>query len=259
MKSNEYISIGMYSLNHELQSAWESLFLLATEMNPTLNLPRKFLNSVDDAIITSTDNRLSHICGYPLVERFAGKFQPLCAPYFDIDGYKGAEYFSHFLVRQDQDSGINSIPDSKGFIAAINSLDSNSGMSVLRHEVEKVRGLGAIENFFKSLHISGSHANSIRSIVDGDADIASVDASTYYYLKKIKPELEDQLKIVGRSIKTPSPPLVTHTSNPLCAPSELADALNGSLLALTDELKELLNIKKFLVVNYSDYEYMIDL
>jgi hypothetical protein len=45
----------------------------------------------------------------------------------------------------------------------------------------------------------------------------------------------------------------------LCAPSELADALNGSLLALTDELKELLNIKKFLVVNYSDYEYMIDL
>ncbi|HIL41858.1 MAG TPA: hypothetical protein EYG35_00545, partial [Gammaproteobacteria bacterium] len=180
-----------------------------------------------------------------------------CAPYFDIDGYKGAEYFSHFLVRQD--SGINSIPDSKGFIAVINSLDSNSGMSVLRHEVEKVRGLGAIENFFKSLHISGSHANSIRSIVDGDADIASVDASTYYYLKKIKPELEDQLKIVGRSIKTPSPPLVTHTSNPLCAPSELADALNGSLLAFTDELKELLNIKKFLVVNYSDYEYMIDL
>jgi len=255
MQTNQTISLGMYSIDRELENAWESLFLLAAERSPVLSLPGKILNTVDDEVVTSYNNRLSHVCGYPLVKRFAGKLQPLCAPYFDIYGYTGAEYFSYFLVRRD--SQINSISEARDLVAAVNSLDSNSGMSVLRHEIEKVRGLGSIDDFFQRIVISGSHASSINSILDGETDIASIDASSYYYLQKNKPELRSQLKIVGRSIKTPSPPFVTDVNNPLCTPYDLAAALNGSLGALSDELKNVLNIKKFLVVTYADYEHML--
>ena len=92
----ESIAIGMYTLNSELENAWKALFSLAALNNPSLRLPSTVLNTIDDEIISSDKIRLSHICGYPLVSQYAGQLEPLCAPYFDIEGVNGAEYFSYF-------------------------------------------------------------------------------------------------------------------------------------------------------------------
>ena len=94
----ESIAIGMYTLNSELENAWKALFSLAALNNPSLRLPSTVLNTIDDEIISSDKIRLSHICGYPLVSQYAGQLEPLCAPYFDIEGVNGAEYFSYFMV-----------------------------------------------------------------------------------------------------------------------------------------------------------------
>ena len=82
----ESIAIGMYTLNSELENAWKALFSLAALNNPSLRLPSTVLNTIDDEIISSDKIRLSHICGYPLVSQYAGQLEPLCAPYFDIEG-----------------------------------------------------------------------------------------------------------------------------------------------------------------------------
>ena len=68
---NESIAIGMYALNSQLENAWKNLFSVAAENNPSLRLPSTLLNTIDDEIISSEKTRLSHVCGYPLVNQYA--------------------------------------------------------------------------------------------------------------------------------------------------------------------------------------------
>ena len=252
---NESIAIGMYALNSELENAWKTLFSVAAENNPSLRLPNTVLNTIDDEIISSEKTRLSHVCGYPLVNQYAGQLKPLCAPHFDIDGVNGAEYFSYFMVKKTMP--INSIVESDGLIAAVNTINSNSGMNVLRHEIETINKLGAIEQFFKELKISGSHNNSLQYLIDEKADIASIDAASYYFLQRNNPELNSQLKVIGRSVKTTSPPFVTHFNNPLCGSIDLMETLNKALIKLPSKQQEILNIERFVDVSFSDYEKLL--
>jgi len=252
---NESIAIGMYALNSELENAWKNLFSVAAENNPSLRLPRTVLNTIDDEIVSSEKTRLSHVCGYPLVNQYVGQLEPLCAPHFHIDGVNGAEYFSYFMVKKTMP--INSIVESDGLIAAVNTINSNSGMNVLRHEIEKINKLGAIEQFFKELKISGSHNNSLQYLIDEKADIASIDAASYYFLQRNNPELNSQLKVIGRSVKTTSPPFVTHGNNPLCGSIDLMETLNKALIELPSKHQEILNIERFVDVSLSDYEKLL--
>ena len=252
---NESIAIGMYALNSELENAWKTLFSIAAENNPSLRLPSTVLNTIDDEIVSSEKTRLSHVCGYPLVNQYAGQLKPLCAPHFDIDGVNGAEYFSYFMVKKTMP--INSIVESDGLIAAVNTINSNSGMNVLRHEIETINKLGAIEQFFKEINISGSHNNSLQYLIDEKADIASIDAASYYFLQRNNPELNSQLKVIGRSVKTTSPPFVTHFNNPLCDSIDLMETLNKALIELPSKQQEILNIERFVDVSFSDYEKLL--
>ena len=252
---NESIAIGMYALNSQLENAWKNLFSVAAENNPSLRLPSTLLNTIDDEIISSEKTRLSHVCGYPLVNQYAGQLKPLCAPHFDIDGVNGAEYFSYFMVKKTMP--INSIVESDGLIAAVNTINSNSGMNVLRHEIETINKLGAIEQFFKEINISGSHNNSLQYLIDEKADIASIDAASYYFLQRNNPELNSQLKVIGRSVKTTSPPFVTHFNNPLCDSIDLMETLNKALIELPSKQQEILNIERFVDVSFSDYEKLL--
>ena len=245
----------MYALNSQLENAWKTLFSVAAENNPSLRLPSTLLNTIDDEIISSEKTRLSHVCGYPLVNQYAGQLKPLCAPHFDIDGVNGAEYFSYFMVKKTMP--INSIVESDGLIAAVNTINSNSGMNVLRHEIETINKLGAIIQFFKELKISGSHKNSLQYLIDEKADIASIDAASYYFLQRNNPELNSQLKVIGRSVKTTSPPFVTHCNNPLCGSIDLMETLNKALLELPSKQQELLNIERFVDVSFSNYEKLL--
>ena len=69
----DFIGIGMYSVNFELEKAWQELFLLAGKLNPELALPVHFLNAVDKKNILSNETRISHICGLPLVSHYKKK------------------------------------------------------------------------------------------------------------------------------------------------------------------------------------------
>ena len=114
-----------------------------------------------------------------------------------------------------------------------------------------------LEQFFKELNISGSHSNSLQYLIDEKADIASIDAASYYYLQRNNPELNSQLKIIGRSVKTLSPPFVTHSNNPLCDSKDLMETLNNALLEIPSKHQEILNIKRFVDVSFSDYETLL--
>tara|TARA_B110000914_G_C15433940_1_gene432815 strand:+ start:392 stop:1159 length:768 start_codon:yes stop_codon:yes gene_type:complete len=254
---SQSISLGMYSLNTGLEAAWRGLFLEARKLRPDLDIPTRVINSVDMVDVINSSTRLSHICGLPLVSQFQGRLMPLCAPHFDVEGIDGPEYFSYFMVRKN--SHIQSIEQSRDCVVAINSIDSNSGMGVFRHELKKNYGIDQLEFFFQDIIYSGAHTESVQYLLEGKADIAAIDAVTYNYLQDINPELALELRIVGHSVKMTSPPLVTHIGNPICDPASFTQILNDAFEELSKEQRELLNVKSFLQVSNKDYMPMLAL
>ena len=65
------------------------------------------------------------------------------------------------------------------------------------------------------------------------------------------------MRVIGRSVKTLSPPFVTHSNNPLCDSIDLMETLNNALLELPSKNQEILNIKRFADVSFSDYETLL--
>jgi len=252
----EFIGIGMYSINFELEKAWQELFLLAGNLNPELALPVHFLNTVDKKDILSNQTRISHICGLPLISQFKKKLIPLCTPHFDLDRLEGPNYFSYFMVSKT--SQINSVEDTKGLVAAINSHDSQSGTNVFRSEIEASKNLGLFDDFYKKIVITGSHKNSIQNIINHEVDIACIDAISYLNIKRAEPEIADNLRIIGHSIISPAPPFVTHKDNPLCSSSGLIKALNNAINLLDQDSRDILKIKRFSFVPFTTYDSLIN-
>lgn len=246
----------MYSINFELERAWQELFLLAGKLNPDLRLPIQFLNTVDKKDIVSNHARLSHICGFPLTSQFKEKLTPLCTPHFDLDGLKGPNYFSYYLVSKS--SKFDSVEETEGLVAAINSHDSHSGYKVFRREIEISKKLGLFDCFFKKIVVTGSHQNSIQSIIKHESDIACIDAISLSYLDRANPEIAKKLKIIGRSVISPAPPFVTHKDNPLCTSSDLIQGLNNALNSLNQGYKDTLKINRFSYVSLSQYESLVN-
>ena len=147
----EFIGIGMYSINDELERAWQDLFLIAGKLSPGLGLPIHFLNSIEENVIVSSQTRISHICGLPLVSQFQEKLIPICTPHFDLEGLEGPNYFSYFMVSKK--SQIRSVTESRGLVAAISSYDSQSGSNVFRNEIEVAKSLIFLMTFTKKLSL----------------------------------------------------------------------------------------------------------
>ena len=75
----------------------------------------------------------SQCCGYDVVSRFENTLTPLVVPHFDVVGCVGSEYSSLLVVGED--CLYDDVLEMRGTVAAINGLESHSGMSSLRELV----------------------------------------------------------------------------------------------------------------------------
>ena len=251
---NRQIALGMYSLDSKLLQAWHSLFIQVSDFYSDIDIPKVVVNSIEDSVILDNNTCISHICGLPLIDRFSQCLMPLCAPQFNLSSVSGPHYFSYYVVRYD--SAMKSVADAKGKVLAVNSLCSNSGFHVLRHELKTVFN-GSIEDYFCKIHYTGSHRLSIQSILEGVSEFAAIDAATYEYLCVIDPVYRTQLRIIGQSRQSTAPPLVTHKNSPFCDPQLLTKALNSALNSLDQTTRNTLNIKQFHKVELQDYTSQI--
>lgn len=144
------------------------------------------------------------ICGFPLISDQTLDLRVLALPVYDVAGCYGDTHCS-FVVARSND-GDSNLAEYRGRRAAINSADSNSGMNLFRAEIARISG-GA--PFFGSVLKTGSHRDSIRVIVAGEADLAAVDVVTYAALERFEPELTVPLRILIRTHYSPTLPFVT--------------------------------------------------
>lgn len=246
----------MYAFDDSLQTAWQALFQNTARLAPALNLPDHVLFTDSTEKTLDPETRLAHTCGYPLVTRFKGLLAPLCVPCFDVEGCEDGFYHSLFLVR-DGDKA-HKLADCKGYRAAMNHVESNSGMNVFRAAVAKIKSEHINQAFFESVYVSGSHLNSVRAIAQGEVDVAAVDAVTYHFILKFKPELCRGLRAIGRSDSTMGLPFVARINAPGLDNKSLSEALNQAL-EQTPQVFSALDLKRFKVVELQDYQSILAL
>lgn len=219
------VAFPMYNVSKRIEAGYEAWFeaLLAElrtggftqDVEPVRDapLPEVFLRS---------NLLLGQTCGYPYMTRLRGHVRLVATPAYDFPGCQGSDYASAFVVRAD--AGIDTLEDARSRIAAVNDLDSNSGMNALRHAVAPLARAG---RFFGAVRQSGSHRASLALLRQGEADLAAIDCVTWGYLAREQPHELDGLTVLAYSAPSPGLPLVAGRA----VPDDLFGQLQAALLA----------------------------
>ena len=166
------------------------------------------------------DLLLSQTCGYPYMTALRARAQLLATPCYDFPGCSGPEHASAIMTREG--SGIDSLADARGRIAAVNDAQSNSGMNLLRHAVAAFARDGG---FFSGVKHSGSHAASLALLRNSEADVAAIDCVTLGYIRQEHPGRLNGLKVLRYSASTPGLPFIASHALPQDWLISLRDAL----------------------------------
>jgi len=194
---------------------------------------------------------IAQTCGYPLTHRLKGRVTLVATPCYAADGCVGPSYLSMIVARQD--SGLRSLEDVAGRVAAINGYDSQSGWNALRHSLI---GKGAPARIMET----GGHRKSIAAVREGRADFAAVDCVTYANLQAVAPREIAPLRVIARSASAPGLPYVTRRDISAADLQRLRDGLQA---AVTDpalaETRAALLIAGIEIVPLQAYDRMLEM
>ncbi|WBR99986.1 PhnD/SsuA/transferrin family substrate-binding protein [Pseudoduganella sp. SL102] len=193
------------------------------------------------------DLLVSQTCGYPYLVALRCHATLVATPCFDVPGCAGSDYSSVLVARAG--SGIRTLEDARGKVAAVNERHSNSGMNALRHAVAPLARDG---RFFGAIEWSGSHAASVRMVREGVADVAAIDCVTHAYLQQEDPAALAGLVVLGFTAASPGLPLIAGSA----VPHSLVRQLRSALLDPGPRLREAmsgLRIRGFAHRGVSDY------
>jgi ABC-type phosphate/phosphonate transport system substrate-binding protein len=159
---------------------------------------------------------VSQACGWPLVTELAGTVRVIGAFRYRTRRWSGDHYRSVVVARR---AGREPLTGR----AAVNSTASLSGWLSL------VTFLGRAP---ADVTLTGSHLASLVAVRDGAAAIASIDAVTFAYAERHRPDLVAGLTVVGDGPRVPCLPLIA----PVAATDERIASLRGAFAAAaTDE------------------------
>ena len=255
MNSERFIACGMYAFNLPLQKAWQELFdHFSPVLDCDINLRRELDYRHGIAVLHHPALLFGQTCGYPLMTKLKDTLTPFCVPCFDVPGSEGKFYSSQLIVNRDSD--LSSLAECEGKIAAINTIDSQSGMNVLRHEVAK---LGGGQGFFGEVEFTGGHFNSLQAVAEGRADVASIDCVTYQLIADALPDLVARVKHIGFTAKASGLPFVIPNSvwTPTVA-ARTVEALQQAYSQTSQSARDCLHLAGFEAVNFDDYAGILE-
>ncbi len=201
---------------------------------------------------TRPDLLLAQTCGYPLTHKLLDRVRLVATPCYDAPGCNGPNYSSLILVRAGTFPDLASL---KGSRAAYNGTDSQSGYAAFRAAIAPF-SQGA--SFFGETIATGGHANSIKAVKEGRADVCATDAVTHAMLSRHQPKTVDGLEVIGFTPGAPGLPLITSLETPTATVDALRRALDEATAspALANARAELL-ITGFDVLADEDYESIL--
>ena len=184
---------------------------------------------------------LSQTCGLPFRKYLHKTVKLVGTPDYKIKGCLPGYYFSCFVVRKVDKK--KKLFDYKDSIFAFNEKDSQSGyFAPMKHVNDQ--GFS-----FKNTFETGSHYNSMKSVVDGLADITSIDIVALGFMNKFD-VFTKKLKVLEKTTPTPGLPYITSSK----FDSEIIfDAVYEALNNLSAEVKNTLKIKQIVKIPKEKY------
>jgi phosphate/phosphite/phosphonate ABC transporter binding protein len=171
-------------------------------------------------------------------------------PVFDDERNQGRPvYFCDVVVRND--APIHAFSELQGSSWAYNDACSLSGYYCL---LEKLAESSADESFFDNLFCSGSHLNSIRAVLSGEADVAAIDSNVLRIRFREAPVLRKELRVIESWGPYPIQPVVVNSA----LPPELKQRLRAAFLATQQDKQTRRTLKqfglsRFVAVDQEDY------
>ncbi|MBD8680251.1 phosphate/phosphite/phosphonate ABC transporter substrate-binding protein [Pseudomonas sp. CFBP 13719] len=192
---------------------------------------------------------LAQTCGFPLVTELKKQVRVVGRPCFTLPDASAGQHCSLLLVRRDDPR--QSLPEFFDCRGAYNSIDSNSGMNLLRHAlIPHVRE----GRFFKHLEATGSHRQSIAHVALDQADLAAVDSVTFAYLARHAHSEVAGVRVLARTADAPTLPFITGFQGP--EPESIRAAMNAALANLS-EVAEVLGIVTVQETALDDYNLLL--
>ena len=167
---------------------------------------------------------LGQACEYPLLRSFGAYLRAVATPCYTAPGCTGSHYRSAIIVRADDPA--RTLADVRGGRCAVNDMESNSGMNLLRAALAP---LAAAKAYFAAVVVSGSHKHSAAMVADGAADVAALDCVTFAHLTRSEPTLTSRLRVLDWTPSSPALPLVTARGTSETTLAALRAALAGAI------------------------------
>lgn len=208
-------------------------------------LPRELTRTSDPTKLWQSNALfVSQTCGWPLVTRLADTVRVVGA--FRQTTPESASHFYRSVVV----GRVDGTPfDFQGSVAAVNELESLSGWISLIAAIH-----GPQESWRGEVRVSGSHAESVRMLCRGEADVASIDSVTLAHLRRIDPAVIASLFVICNGPLVPCLPIVAHRSISDSQLDELRQALSESTREPSNaDATSALFIKGFDPLDLDDY------
>ncbi len=178
----------------------------------------------------SPDLLLAQTCGYPYRAKLHGSVHLVGTPDYGLPGCPPGYYRSELVVRADDPRETVSAFDGARF--AFNEPLSQSGWAAPMIHIGAQAG-------FSELLRTGGHANSLRAVADGQADIAGIDGLTWAMLQE-QGCTTANLRVLDSTIPTPGLPYITALTQ---HPEEIAQAVRTAIGDLSAPDREALHLE----------------
>jgi len=189
-------------------------------------------------------------CGYPYVTGLKDTVKLIATPEYSFPGCIGASHRS-FIIRRVSDSRRGLI-EFCGATAAVNAHDSNTGMNLFRAAIAPIAGGKA---FFRVIVVTGSHEASVEAVVEGRADLASIDCVSFALLARGHPELIERVRIVVESALSPGLPFIAAAGLGRSTIDAVREALSAALVDPDlAEARAALGLKSARMATPADYD-----
>lgn len=214
----------MYSVAPAIADAWKRLF---SGIGRRAGLDIDAINYPAPAPLADLwarpDMAAVFMCGLPYM---LSEKRPaiLVAPAPSPAGFDGQpRYWTNLIVRAD--SAFQTLPDTFGHRLALTVLDSQSGYIA---PLRLLATYGGSEPLFDRVIAPRiTPVGAIAAVIDGLAELAPVDAYAFELLRRSRPELVAQVRVVARTDARPIPLLVASPPRP--------EALAASFLTAHDD------------------------
>jgi ABC-type phosphate/phosphonate transport system substrate-binding protein len=195
----------MYSVGPTAAARWRALLSAVIEH---AGLDIRLLDHRAPAPIEElwqrSDMAAVFMCGLPF-SRFKPRPELIAAPVPSPPDFRGLpQYWSELAVRKD--GPLQTIEDTFGGRIALTVPDSQSGcLAALRFLMNRTDRFPLYQEVIAP---RVTPVGALTAVVDGEAEVAPIDAYAYCLLQKYRPDLTLQVRIVARTAPTPIPPLV---------------------------------------------------